>query len=236
MGKDKTILAVFAHPDDEAFGPGATLAKYALNGIRVILLTLTRGEAGSLGPGRFLTAQQLGALREEELRCAADKLHISHLEIHNLPDGKLNTLEAREGKSIIQSAARKYQPQVMITFHDGGISGHPDHIAVSRWCLETVSELQARIKLYYYGVSPSQARLVAFRKLIPIPENEITHRVNVGSYLKYKLAAIECHASQRALWEKLQKIAGGYQKYGRSDYFSQVWPKPDPGGIRYRLI
>src|SRR5512147_3076561 len=96
------ILAVFAHPDDEAFGPSGTLSRYALNGHEVRLSTLTHGEAGSLGPAKHLTPVELGQLRSKELHCSAQALHMSALNIYDLPDGKLTQLPAHRGLSIIR--------------------------------------------------------------------------------------------------------------------------------------
>src|SRR5512135_1057492 len=127
MNGTMKILAVFAHPDDEAFGPSGTLSRYALTGHEVRLVTLTHGEAGSLGPAKHLTPAELGQLRSEELRCSARALHLSTLSIFDLPDGKLAQLPAERGLSIIRREIRATLPDAIITFHAAGISGHPDH-------------------------------------------------------------------------------------------------------------
>ena len=66
----RTLMAVFAHPDDEAFGTGGTLSKYAADGCEVYLVTATRGEAGEIAEGVQATKATLGYVREQELRCA----------------------------------------------------------------------------------------------------------------------------------------------------------------------
>lgn len=65
------LLAVFAHPDDESFRPGGTLSLLARRGPRVQVLTATRGQAGSCGNPPLCTPEELPAVREAELRCAA---------------------------------------------------------------------------------------------------------------------------------------------------------------------
>jgi N-acetyl-1-D-myo-inositol-2-amino-2-deoxy-alpha-D-glucopyranoside deacetylase len=65
-----TLMAVFAHPDDEAFGTGGTLAKYAAKGCDVYLVTATRGEAGEIAEPGLATTANLPYVREQELRCA----------------------------------------------------------------------------------------------------------------------------------------------------------------------
>ena len=79
-GKDKRLLAIVAHPDDESFGPGGTLAKYAGEGVEVHLLCATRGESGRHKPGERSQGSKLGDIREKELRGAAEVLGIKQVE------------------------------------------------------------------------------------------------------------------------------------------------------------
>jgi LmbE family N-acetylglucosaminyl deacetylase len=222
------ILAVFAHPDDEAFGPGGTLARYALSGHTVRLVTLTQGEAGSLGPAKHLTPQELGRLRSQELRCSAEALHLSALNIYDLPDGKLAQLPAEQGLRIIRNEIESFHPDAIITFHAAGISGHPDHQTAARWCMQAVQEGNGTPLLFAYGISEDQARRINHRKLAPMPAHEITHVIDVSKYLVHKFAAIACHRSQAEGWERMKKIEGGLESFLRDEHFSQVWPVPKP--------
>ena len=67
-----SLMAVFAHPDDEAFGTGGTLTKYAAEGHDVYLVTATRGEAGEIAQPDLATPANLPLVRERELRCACE--------------------------------------------------------------------------------------------------------------------------------------------------------------------
>ena len=69
---EHSLLAVFAHPDDEAFGTGGTLARYASEGVATTLVCATRGEVGEIAEGTGATPETLGEVRENELRCAAE--------------------------------------------------------------------------------------------------------------------------------------------------------------------
>ena len=222
------LLACFAHPDDETFGPGGTLARYSLTGHTCRLVTFTRGEAGSLGPAKYLTPEELGRLRSEELACAAKALQLSGRRACDLPDKKLAGLPAEAGLGIIREEIEAFQPDLIVTFHPGGISGHPDHQTVARWGLQAVRE-RPSLRLVGFGITEAQARRVGFRKLRPIPDGEVTHIIDVAEYLDYKLKAIECHKSQLELWDKLRSIEGGYAQYARWEHFSQAWPVPEPG-------
>ena len=225
------LLAVFAHPDDETFGPGGTLARYAVEGHEIRLLTFTRGEAGSLGPARNLTPRELGRLRTLELECAARALHVSSQRICDLPDKKLGELPAETGVSVIRQEIGAFRPDLVVTFHIAGISGHPDHRTVARWCLEAVRG-NGRPRLLGFGLSEEQTRRVGFRELLPIPEAELTHVIDVSPYLEHKLEPIRCHKSQSELWEKLCSLEGGYAEYAKREHFAQAWPDPKPGAGR----
>jgi len=142
----KRLLLVFPHPDDESFGPGGTIARYAREGAAVHYACATRGEAGSVTSGllkpfeRLPADQRIGALREAELRCAADKLGLAGLHLLGYRDsGMAGSAENRDPRAFISAdpdrvtgqlvqLIRAIKPQVLITFDPYGGYGHPDHI------------------------------------------------------------------------------------------------------------
>jgi LmbE family N-acetylglucosaminyl deacetylase len=136
------ILAAFAHPDDEAFGTGGTLACYASEGVKVVLVCATRGEAGEISDPALATPANLGKVREEELRCAADNMGIAELVFLDYRDsGMAGTAENQDPRAFINAPAeqvvrklvaviRRVKPQVVTTFEPNGGYGHPDHIAI----------------------------------------------------------------------------------------------------------
>ncbi len=225
------ILALFAHPDDETFGPGGSLARYAHEGHQVHLRTFTRGEAGTLGPARSLSREQLGELRTRELNCASRALHVSSLEIYGLPDGKLADIEEEEGQRRVRRELDLLSPDVLITFHEGGISGHPDHRTVAHWCLKVVMGMANPPRLLGYGITEEHARHITFRRLFPIPDRDVTHVIDVSPFLDDKLAAIQCHKSQAETWQKIQSVDGWFRIWAAQEHFCQAWPLP-VGGVR----
>lgn len=229
------ILAVFAHPDDEAFGPAGTLSRYSLTGHTVRLVTLTHGEAGTLGPAKHLTRPELARLRAAELRCSAQALHLSEQAIYDLPDGKLAQLPDERGLGIIRAEFEQFRPEAVITFHAAGISGHPDHQTAARWSLLAVRDCAAPVRLFAYGISEAQASRINHRRLTPIPAAELTHTIDVSQYLDSKIKAIQCHRSQAEGWERMKSIAGGLEEFLHHEHFSQVWPAPDGQAMRDRL-
>lgn len=130
-----TLLAVFAHPDDESLVAGGTLARYAAEGWRTALICATRGEWGPISDESLADYENLGEVRERELRAACDVLGISWLRFLDLEDGSLSALDLEEEDATIAkivSAIRELRPQIIITFGPDGLYGHTDHIAVGQ--------------------------------------------------------------------------------------------------------
>ncbi|HSD83966.1 MAG TPA: PIG-L family deacetylase [Anaerolineae bacterium] len=146
--KDKRLLMAFPHPDDESFGPGGTIAKYAREGVDVHYVCATRGEVGTvdaemLKPYEHLPEdQRLGALRGQELRQAADILQLTGLHYLGYRDsGMPGTEPNRDPRAFINAdpdqvtgqlvkILRSIKPQVVVTFDPFGGYGHPDHIFI----------------------------------------------------------------------------------------------------------
>ncbi len=143
----RRLLAVFAHPDDETFGTGGTLAYYARHGVEVYLICATRGEVGEAPPD-LKGFQSTGEMREDELRCAAGILGLKAVYFlgyrdSGMPGSPDNTnpraLAAQPIKAVARELARyirELQPQVVITFDPIGGYRHPDHIAIHRATVE----------------------------------------------------------------------------------------------------
>jgi LmbE family N-acetylglucosaminyl deacetylase len=140
----RTILAVLAHPDDETFGMGGTLALYAKRGVDVHLVCATRGEVGEVAPHFLENFNSIGELRENELRCAAQ--HLGLTSVHFLdyrdsgmpgsPDNEhpqaLAAAPIDEVASKIAGHIRRLKPQVVLTFDPIGGYRHPDHVAIHK--------------------------------------------------------------------------------------------------------
>jgi len=145
MPNEKVLLFVGAHPDDESFGPGATLAHYARAGARVYYACATRGEAGTIDPQFFMSGLvTTGDVRWAELQCAAKALGLTglfHLGYRDSgmagsPDNKhpeaLVHAPVDEVAHRIVKVIREVKPQVVLTHDPCGDYGHPDHVAVNR--------------------------------------------------------------------------------------------------------
>ena len=136
MTDHQALLAIFAHPDDETFRCGGTLALLAHRGVRVHVLTATRGQAGSCGDPPLCTPDQLPALREHELRCACITLGIEPPILLDYEDGRLADARPERAVAEILAVIDALRPQAIITYGPDGVSGHPDHIAIGRFAAE----------------------------------------------------------------------------------------------------
>lgn len=141
MADQPTLLAVFAHPDDESIAAGGVLARYAQEGVRTALFCATRGEWGPISDESPADYETLGSMRERELRAACDVLGVSWLRFLDLPDGGVSWAveESTEPLERLVKAIRELRPQVVITFGPDGMYGHDDHIAVGRLTTEACS-------------------------------------------------------------------------------------------------
>ncbi len=205
-----SVLAVCAHPDDESFGLGALLAAFAEGGARVSMLCFTHGEASTLGE-----TLDLGAVRDEELRAAAAVLGVQPVWLLDYPDGGLAGVDLSELRAHMHTMAREVGADLLVTFDEGGITGHPDHarvtqaataagqavgIAVLGWAIPApvAAELNRQFATTFAGREPS----------------ELDGTITVDR--ARQRIAIACHASQATdnpvLWQRLE-LLGDHETY-----------------------
>jgi len=192
------LLAVFAHPDDETFRPGGTLALLARHGVRVHVLTATRGQAGSRGDPPLCIPEELPAMREVELRCACAALGLEPPRLLDYQDGKLAEADPKALTAQVLAAVNEIHPQVLLTFGPDGLSGHPDHITIGQCAAEACAGWDEIAALYTLAVPRSLAEQLEMRQVHPVPDEQIALRVDVSHVWDAKQAAMACHATQRA--------------------------------------
>lgn len=125
------LLGVFAHPDDEVFCVGGTMAKYVAAGAEAMVVSLTRGEAGQIRDANVATRRTLGDVRAEELHLSCKKLGVQNVACLDYGDGKLNEVSRSILVERITGSIREFRPDVVFTFDSTGAYGHPDHIVAS---------------------------------------------------------------------------------------------------------
>ncbi|MEU2623875.1 PIG-L family deacetylase [Streptomyces sp. NPDC007157] len=161
-----TLMAVHAHPDDEATSTGGVLARYAAEGVRTVLVTCTDGACGD-GPGGVKPGDPghdpaaVAAIRRRELEASCEILKISHLEMLGYGDsgmmgwpsndapGAFWQTPVEEGAARLAELMRQYQPDVVVTYDENGFYGHPDHIQANRITMAALAMTESASKVYW---------------------------------------------------------------------------------------
>ncbi len=141
---DKSVLVCLAHPDDEGFGCGGTLAMLTTRGARVTLVCATNGDVGEISDPALATPETLGQVRQEELRSAMAVTGVQDIRFLNYRDSGMDGAEDNghpdslcqadpdQVVAEIVTIIREVQPTVVITFDPTGGYGHPDHKLVNQ--------------------------------------------------------------------------------------------------------
>ncbi|WP_374721612.1 bacillithiol biosynthesis deacetylase BshB2 [Peribacillus tepidiphilus] len=202
MEKERHVLVIFPHPDDEAFGVSGTIATHTKNGTPVTYVCLTLGEMGrNLGNPPFATRESLPLIRKKELQDAANVLGIKDLRMLGLRDKTVEFEDEEELAGKIRAIINEINPSLIITFYPG-YSVHPDHEATGRAVVRAVGSMpkNERPKLHCVAFSSNV--------LEELGEPDIVH--NISDVEDTKVKAIRSHRSQTQLmtagWqEKLEK-------------------------------
>ena len=127
-----TILGVWAHPDDETYLSAGIMTAAVRNGQRVVCVTATRGEAGSQDEIRW-PSSEMARIREAELRASLDALGVDEHHWLDYIDGTCDSIPGEEAVAKLRRIFDEVSPDTVLTFGPEGLTGHPDHQAVSAW-------------------------------------------------------------------------------------------------------
>lgn len=211
----QTVLAVFAHPDDESLACGGTLARLADAGARIVLMCGSRGESGSISDPSLVPDGDLGRVRTRELGEAAAVLGVADVLVQNHPDGDLRWDDVPEFHAEIVSALTRYGPNAVITFAEDGLYWHLDHIGVHERTYTAVKSLGAEAPPLYYvtmpkGVIREVVEAAHAKRGAPLDSSfwgiapdafghaaiPPTFAIDVRDWVPRKLAALRCHRTQ----------------------------------------
>ena len=202
------LLCVFAHPDDESYGPGATLAQCALDGVDVHILMFTCGEAGTIGVSKEMPDDELCAARRREMAAACAALGVKSHRILGVPDKGVADTDEDAAVAEILADIERFRPQVVLTFHREGVSSHPDHIAVTRFLDRAfqASGDEGPVRFFEWGIPQHRSQLYDRPNLKPMPDDEIDARIHPSdAAIERKIAAIEAHVTQIAFYHWMQE-------------------------------
>jgi len=212
--RGRTVLAIFAHPDDESLACGGTLARLADAGVRVVLLCASRGEAGSISDPALVPDGNLAKVRTVELDQAAEVLGIADVVVKDHPDGELRWVDVPELHAEIVGLIGCHRPAAIITFAEDGLYWHLDHIGVHERTYTAVKSFGPWAPPLYYVTmrhglmkdivdaavgnglklqgNPFNVEPDAFGDNAKPP----SFLVDVHDWVPRKLAALHCHRTQ----------------------------------------
>lgn len=226
MTGDMKVLLILAHPDDETFGSGGTIAKMHKAGSKISLITATYGQAGQTGEYGEITPEELGEIRIKEQKAACKILGISKVHYLGMMDGQLykyrvSTLVRKIWPILVQE-----NPDVVITFGKDGGSNHPDHKKISAAATHVFKDYMVKpkkhVRLYHTVMPKSHLKAMAnvgidsfgFGKLKGVTDDVVTTIVDISDTFELKKKAALCHKSQAEDVKRFLKIveAVGYKR------------------------
>ncbi len=228
------MLAIFPHPDDETFSAAGVMAAAVVRGVPVTVISATRGEAGECSIPGLDDPERLGVVRERELRDAMQQLGVTDVRFLTYRDsGMEGSPEAQHPQALVRAPVdavaamlvphiRTVRPQVIITYGQDGLYGHPDHLHLHYAALQAVefaadpahtgratSEPWQTSRLYFATApredmlemlerpdSPLQSLSPAALANLGTPRADITHVIDIGPWAEKKRAAIAAHLTQ----------------------------------------
>jgi LmbE family N-acetylglucosaminyl deacetylase len=226
----RSILFVFAHPDDESHWGSGVAIRCRDEGARTVLVTATRGERGTTGD--LCTPAELPARREAELRDAARILKFERLEILSYRDKELPDAPPDEIRRTLVGIIRRERPLVVVTFDPNGITLHADHLAISRFVSDA---LPAAADARFYpdlGAEWDVPRLLWTPPVLPWDEGEFPPRpgvdffVDTAGWWEDRAAALRSHRTQRAVLDKLYLNSPNCRRMLSFDVLRQAWGPP----------
>ena len=212
---DRSLMCVLAHPDDETFGPGGTIKKYAREGVRVTVVIATSGQAGR-SAGLCSTPEELGRIREDEAREAGRFLGVQAIHFFGYMDGKLDEVDEAEVEEKVARLIREERPDVIITFGpEGAGNEHRDHRRIS---LVTTRAIRMAADPDQFkdhteaGLAPHLVKKFYYMSGHETPWREmstpfmpITTIIDISDLVDAKLEAFKLHRSQQDWMPRLEE-------------------------------
>ncbi len=208
-----TILGVWAHPDDETYLTAGLMARAVRDGSRVVCVTATRGEGGSMDE-EVWPSETMGAVRTAEMERSLEILGVTEHLWLDLPDIDMDTALPEEGYDEVRALVAEVQPDTILTFGPDGMTGHHAHMSVSRWATEALHEAgKAGSRVLYATATPEWAKeflpiwepFDVFRPGTPpvTPREDLAIDFTLpADLLQVKVEAILAHQSQvQAIFE-----------------------------------
>ena len=216
-------MLVVAHPDDECFGFGGALALAADRGIETYVVCLTDGQAAT-HRGEAVSGQELGAMRRAEFAASCKILGVTHHELLDYQDGRLEFANFPQTAGRIVERIRRFKPDVVLSFgSDGGPNTHADHMMVSMFTTAAF-HWAGRPNRFPDLAQPFQPRrLFTVTSSFEIPGRQQpmpspwTVALDIAAAQERKAEAFRQHLSQAPLMESTKEL---FEKYGHKEFYT----------------
>jgi LmbE family N-acetylglucosaminyl deacetylase len=219
------MMCVVAHPDDECFGFGGALVLAADRGVETYVVCLTDGQAATYR-GDAASGAELGQMRREEFAASCKVLGVTHHELLDYQDGRLEFVEFSKAAGRLVERMRRFKPDVVLTFgSDGGPNTHNDHMMVSS-LTTSAFHWAGRAKRY-----PELATVFQPKRLFYLSTNFFipgrqapmpmpwTVKLDIARVQQQKAEAFRAHTSQAPLIENTREL---FQRYGAEEFYSLI--------------
>jgi LmbE family N-acetylglucosaminyl deacetylase len=222
----RTLLGVWAHPDDEAYLSAGLMADFRRRGDRVVVVTATLGERGTSDPEAW-PPERLALHRQRELYRALGAVDVDDVRLLGFGDGECTW---GDGTDQIAGHIADVEPDLIVTFGPDGMTGHPDHRAVSRWTTDAWVATRPEATLWYatldadfhrsWGALNDHIGLWAEQPEPPCTaDHELTLRLALDEeLLDRKMEALQAHASQTTGLIDAVGLAT-YRQWWRTEFF-----------------
>ncbi|MCU1361754.1 MAG: family deacetylase [Ilumatobacteraceae bacterium] len=240
----RTLLGVWAHPDDEAYLSAGLMAEFRSRGDRVVVITATLGEHGTSDLDAW-PPERLAVLRHRELRDSLAAVDVHDLRLMGFEDGDCHR---QNGTDAIAGHIADIDPDVIVTFGPDGMTGHPDHRAISRWTTDAWAASRTSAALWYATLTPDFHRQwgptndrIGLWGDQPQPPStdpaDLSYQLTLSDdLLDRKIDALRAHDSQtRPLRDLLGPTA--YRAWWRTESFRSAGPpstETTPTGVPRR--
>ncbi|MEA2580673.1 MAG: N-acetylglucosamine malate deacetylase 2 [Actinomycetota bacterium] len=247
----RTLVVVLAHPDDDTFGVGGSIALHAEDpDLRFVLVLATSGDAGEISDPALATRENLAAVREEEDRSSWRALgrEPDRLEFLRFKDGTLATMDRETLIRSVAAILEEEQPDLVITFGPEGVTAHVDHISIGRATMEAFHQVRlagpGAFRRLLQICIPESLLAVFNERLIAageepidptkpfqprgVPDQMVAVEVDTSSVWRRTLAALKEHRTQSETGmpeEMAEQVLS-------AEFFSQPFPGRPPGAPR----
>ncbi len=240
-----TLLCIIAHPDDETMLCGGTLAALASRGLEIHVLCATRGEGGELGEPPVCTREELGHVREAEMRCACRALGVHRVTFLDYvdplvgPDNGLSPFTENEGelRDRLLDHMRHMRPNIVLTHGRDGEYGHPAHKLLHRATWAAFQQWLAMSSAEQLAENGRERSFYTIAAAIPGLQDRLFNdsdpadlilELECTPWLDAKEAAARCHLSQHALFKRSKKAKTVRQVLRRVESLHRHWPSDGP--------